>query len=171
MNRRTLLLTSWFFPHKVIRWEHAITLVYLHKADRVVDYADEIRSPSITMKTPAVIRLRRNFGKVKRGVKFSRVNIFTRDEHRCQYCAERFSASKLTFDHVTPRSCGGRTEWTNIVTACRPCNAKKANRTPDESGMFPRTLPRQPKVLPLSGPVVDLAEVPLEWRNFLVTSA
>src|SRR5690606_12093917 len=108
--------------------EDAVTLLYLGKADRVVDYADEIRSPSVTMKMPAVIRLRRSFGKVKRGVKFSRVNVFARDEHRCQYCGQRLAANKLTYDHVIPRSAGGRTEWTNIVTACRPCNARKADR-------------------------------------------
>ena len=170
MNRRTLLLTSWYFPHKVIRWEHAITLLYLGKADSVVDYGEEIRSPSVTMMVPAVLRLRRKVGKSKRGVRFSRINVFTRDGHRCQYCGERHVASKLTFDHVIPRAAGGRTEWTNIVTACRACNGRKRDRTPDESGMFPLVEPRQPKSLPLRGPVIDVHKAPREWRDFLVVS-
>ncbi len=164
---RTLLLTSWYFPHKVIRWEDAITMLFLGKADPVIHYDEQVRSPSVTVPKPAVIRLRRSLGKTKRGVKFSRVNVFTRDGHRCQYCGAHFAATKLTFDHVLPRSCGGRTEWTNIVTACRPCNGKKANRTPDESGMFPFTPPRRPTSLPLTPPRIDVASAPREWRDFL----
>ena len=170
MNKRTLLLTSWFFPHKVIRWEDAVTMLYLGKADVVIDYDEQLCSPSVSMNTPAVIRLRRSFGKVKRGVKFSRVNVFTRDGFRCQYCKGKLPMSKLTYDHVIPRSCGGRTEWTNIVTACKPCNGRKGNRTPDESGMFPSTAPRQPKSLPLIPPLIDIARAPREWRDFLVVT-
>jgi 5-methylcytosine-specific restriction endonuclease McrA len=108
---------------------------------------------------------------MKRGVKFSRVNVFSRDGYRCQYCRQHFAVTKLTFDHVTPRSAGGRTEWTNIVTACRPCNARKGSRTPDESGMFPMNHPKQPASLPLLGPAIDVAQAPQEWRDFLVVSA
>lgn len=169
-TRRTLLLTSWFFPLKVIRWEDAVTMLFLDKADRVVDYDDEIRSPSVTMKVPAVIRLRRSVGRVKRSVKFSRINVFTRDHFRCQYCGQRFAIERLTYDHVLPRSSGGRTEWTNIVTACRACNEKKRNRTPDESGMFPLQPPRAPKTLPMTAPWIDIARAPAEWRDFLVVS-
>ncbi len=171
MTKRTLLLTSWYFPLKVIRWEDAITMLYLKKADSVIDYDEEIRSPSTAMSLPAVLRLRRNIGKVKRGVKFSRVNVFTRDSFRCQYCGQRSAMSKLTYDHVVPRSCGGRTEWTNIVTACKPCNASKADRTPEESGMFPHNRPVRPKSLPLTGPVIDAARAPREWQDFLVATA
>jgi 5-methylcytosine-specific restriction endonuclease McrA len=170
MNRsRTLLLTSWYFPHKVIRWEDAVTMLFLGKVDSLIDYDEHIRSPSLLIAKPAVVRLRRSFGKTKRGVKFSRVNVFTRDGHRCQYCCRHFSASNLTFDHVQPRSCGGRTEWTNIVSACRPCNSKKGSRTPDESGMFPMNAPRRPKSLPLTPPRINVETAPNEWRDFLVT--
>jgi len=154
-----------------VRWEDAITMLYLGKADTVVAYSEQVCSPSVTMALPAVIRLRHSFGKVKRGVKFSRINVFTRDGFRCQYCRAKLPMSKLTYDHVTPRSSGGRTEWTNIVTACGPCNARKRNRTPDESGMFPMTEPIQPKSLPLTGPVIDVARAPQEWRDFLVVTA
>jgi 5-methylcytosine-specific restriction endonuclease McrA len=169
-SKRTLLLTSWFFPHKVVRWEDAITMLYLGKADAIVSYGEKVSSPSVTMDVPAVIRLRRKIGKIKRGVKFSRINVFTRDEFRCQYCGVKHPMSKLTFDHVTPRSCGGRTEWRNIVSACRPCNHRKGSRTPDESGMFPLNEPMQPKTLPLRGPVIDASRAPREWHEFLVVT-
>ena len=168
MARKALLLTSWYFPLKIVRWEDAITMLYLGKVDSVVDYDEEIRSPSTAMKVPAVIRLRRNIGTKKRGVKFSRVNVFTRDGYRCQYCNERMSGAKLTYDHVRPRCAGGRTVWTNIVTACRPCNAEKGHRTTDEAGMFPRTRPVRPKSLPLTGPRIDVETAPTEWLDFLV---
>jgi 5-methylcytosine-specific restriction endonuclease McrA len=66
-------------------------------------------------------------------ITFSRLNIYTRDRFSCQYCGARFRREDLTFDHVVPRSAGGRTSWENIVTACVPCNARKANRTPREA--------------------------------------
>ncbi len=166
--KRTLLLTSWYFPHKVIRWEHAVTMLYLEKADRVIDYDEKISSPSITMQLPAVIRLRRQFGKFKRVARFSRYNVFVRDGFRCQYCRVKLPPTKLTYDHLIPRACGGRTEWTNIVTACRPCNFRKADRTPDEAGMFPATYPRQPRSLPLVAPFIDAARAPVQWHPFLV---
>ena len=167
---RTLLLTSWYFPHKVIRWQDAITMLCLGKADRVIDYDAVVRSPSVAMAVPAVLRLKKSVRRTKRRVRFSRVNVFTRDGHRCQYCGVRFPARQLTFDHVLPRASGGRTEWTNIVTACRPCNARKRDRTPDEAGMFPLNPPRRPKSLPLTPPRINPHKAPDEWHDFLVTT-
>jgi 5-methylcytosine-specific restriction endonuclease McrA len=168
MNARTLVLTPWYFPHKVVRWEDAITLFYLGKVDVVVSYDDEIRSPSTTLRMPAVVRLKKKISTKKRGVKFSRLNVYLRDEFTCMYCATKLPISKLTYDHVRPRSRGGRTEWENIVTACYPCNAKKANKTPDESGMWPNKAPHRPTTLPLIPPLIDPATAPIEWRDFAV---
>lgn len=103
---------------------------------------------------------------MKHGAKFSRINVYTRDAFTCQYCGDRFKMRMLSYDHVVPRSAGGRTEWTNIVTACKPCNNKKGNRTCDESGMWPRSKPTQPRTLPLTGPIIDPETVPPEWRHF-----
>lgn len=166
MHTRTLVLTPWYFPHKVIRWEDAITLCYLGKVDVVVSYDDEIRSPSTTLRMPAVVRLKRRIASTKRGVKFSRLNVYVRDDFTCAYCHRKLPMSALTYDHVLPRSRGGRTEWENIVTACVACNAKKANKTPDESGMFPKTAPYRPASLPLQPPLIDPETAPIEWRDF-----
>ncbi|MFO0567184.1 MAG: HNH endonuclease [Polyangiaceae bacterium] len=166
MHTRTLVLTSWYFPHKVIRWEDAVTLVFLNKVDVVVSYDEEIRSPSTTIRMPAVVRLKRKISTVKRGVKFSRMNVYLRDDFTCAYCQKKLAMSELTYDHVHPRSRGGRTEWENIVTACMPCNTKKSNKTPDESGMWPRKRPYRPSSLPLAPPRIDPTTAPAEWREF-----
>ncbi|MBK7584519.1 MAG: HNH endonuclease [Myxococcales bacterium] len=166
MHTRTLVLTPWFFPHKVVRWEDAITLVYLSKVDVVIAYDDEIRSPSATFPMPAVVRLKRQISGQKRGVKFSRINVYVRDGFTCAYCEKKLPLRQLTYDHVLPRSRGGRTEWENIVTACTPCNAKKSNKTPDESGMWPRKRPCRPRSLPLMPPLIDPKTAPIEWRDF-----
>ena len=63
---------------------------------------------------------------------FTRFNVFLRDAFVCQYCSDRCPAHDLTFDHVVPRSRGGRTTWENVVTACGDCNLRKGSRLPRE---------------------------------------
>jgi 5-methylcytosine-specific restriction endonuclease McrA len=144
----TLLLNASFEPMKVIPWERAITLLVLEKADLVEAYDEIVRSVSAQFAMPSVVRLRRLARGRRNGVKFSRMNVYRRDEFTCQYCGEQPGPSKLTFDHVVPRARGGRTEWTNIVTACTPCNAKKAARTPAEARMALLRSPARPAYMP-----------------------
>ena len=164
--QQTLLLTHWYFPHKIVSWQDAVTLHFLGKADVVVEYDDEISSPSTTIKMPAVMRLKKKLSRTKRGVKFSRINVYTRDRFTCGYCNTQFPARQLTYDHVTPRARGGRTTWENIVTSCYACNSKKANRTPAEAKMRLSHQPYRPKTLPLTPPPMDMNRVPPEWRDF-----
>lgn len=166
MSHRTLLLNSWYLPIKVVHWHAAVKLRYEGTVDVVAEYNEEIRSPSVTWRVPAVIRLRRATS-VKKAVKFSRVNVYTRDRYTCQYCGHRFAVRLLSYDHVVPRSAGGRTVWENIVTACKPCNARKDNQTCDEAGMWPLNPPRRPKTLPLTQPLIDPEHAPAEWLPFL----
>jgi hypothetical protein len=65
----------------------------------------------------------------------SRTMVFARDRQVCAYCGGRFGASALEMEHVTPSSRGGRTVWQNVVSACRACNQRKGNRTPEAAGM------------------------------------
>ncbi len=167
MTTRTLVLTPWYFPHKVICWQDAITLMYLGKVDVVVSYDEEVRSPSTTYQLPAVVRLQKKVGARKKGVRFSRRNVYTRDDFMCGYCNQKLPMKYLTYDHVLPRSRGGRTVWENIVTACYPCNAKKANRTPAECGMRLRQPPYRPLSLPFVPPQIDPDTSPVEWRDFV----
>jgi 5-methylcytosine-specific restriction endonuclease McrA len=167
MRGRALLLTSWYFPHKIIRWQDAVRLYYQDKADIVASYDEVIRSPSTSMQMPAVVRLRRHLSKRKSGVKFSRINVYARDDFRCQYCGKRFRMRQLSYDHVVPRACGGRTTWDNIVTACRPCNSRKDDRTCDEAGMWPLKEPVRPRSLPMVSPIAGIRQPPPEWLPYL----
>jgi 5-methylcytosine-specific restriction endonuclease McrA len=167
-ERRTLLLAPWYFPMKVLRWEDAVKMIYEGTADVVVEYDEEIRSPSVTWMKPAVIRLRKLARERHRNtIRFSRINVYTRDDFCCQYCGQRFSIAKLSYDHVVPKSAGGRRTWNNIVTACKPCNLRKADRTCDEAGMWPKQPPRQPEKLRLLGPIIDPETAPEEWQDYL----
>lgn len=119
------------------------------------------------VRVPAVIRL---LGKVarKKGVKFSRINVLTRDRYTCQYCGQRLPMSDLNYDHVVPRSQGGKTVWENIVSACYACNAVKRDRTPEQAGMRLLAKPARPKSLPLAALRVDsLGAIPDAWRSWL----
>lgn len=104
-----------------------------------------IRSSRLVLVEPEVIRLNEYEGRGERSVVFSRRNIFKRDKHTCMYCGKQPPTSELTVDHVLPKSRGGKSEWTNCVLACVTCNAKKANKTPDEAKMKMRKIPTKPK--------------------------
>jgi 5-methylcytosine-specific restriction endonuclease McrA len=160
-----LLLDSTYEPLKVISWMKAITLVFSGKAEVVEESDSEIRSATSSYKMPSVIRQLARF-KRKGEVQFSRINIYLRDAWTCQYCGERKKTQELTFDHVVPRAQGGKTTWTNIVTACRPCNHGKEDKTPVQAKMKLMKQPEKPKWLPAQM-VIRLRKMPKEWEPYL----
>lgn len=163
---KTLLLSANYFPIRVISWERAIKMRFEETADVVAEYSEQVSSPSVTWKIPAVVRERR-VAKVKHAIRFSRTNVYLRDRHRCQYCGDKFAPRELSYDHVVPRCEGGKTEWTNIVASCKPCNTLKGGRDCDAAGMWPLNRPVRPKSLPVSGPAIDRSTAPAEWLAFL----
>ena len=164
---RTLLLTQGYEPIKIISWQRAMTLLMLDKVEVVEEYDTEIRGTSIMLNVPAVVRLRKAFRRFAKPVKFSRVNIYARDEYRCQYCGTKCSIDQLTYDHVTPRSRGGKTTWENIVSCCYACNAEKANRTPAEARMTLLSTPVRPSWMPAVQIRVSARSVPDAWRDYV----
>jgi len=166
MSTRTLMLTPWMAPHRVITWQRAIVLLYLGKVEVIEEYEDALVAPSITLRTPAVVRLNKGSVSTKNKVRFSRVNVFTRDGFRCQYCGERKAIDELNYDHVVPRVRGGKTVWENIVTSCYACNDRKGSRTPDEAGMKLLRKPFKPTSLPLAPVIGPGKDVPPVWRNY-----
>lgn len=164
---RTLLLTPWMTPHAIVSWQTAVTLFFLGKIEVIEEYDEEIRSPSRSLKVPAVARLKRAGSAIKRRVKFSRANVFTRDGYRCQYCGARKTMRELNYDHVLPRVQGGKTSWENIVTSCYPCNGRKAGRTPEQAGMTLLRSPFRPKTLPLTALSFELSTVPNRWLAYV----
>jgi 5-methylcytosine-specific restriction endonuclease McrA len=164
---RTLLLSQGYEPIKIIPWQRAMTLLTLDKVEVVEEYDAEIRATSMILKVPAVVRLRKTFRRHAKPVKFSRVNIYARDGYRCQYCGTRCSIDELTYDHVIPRSRGGRTTWENIVSCCYECNAVKANRTPVEAHMTLRSTPTRPTWIPSVQIRISTKSVPDAWRDYV----
>lgn len=164
---RVLLLNITYEPLKIINWRKAVTLLSLGKVEVLEEYGREIHSVSFQIKLPAVVRLLRLVRRPPKPVKFSRQNIYARDKYACQYCGETFTPEELTYDHVIPRSRGGKTEWGNIVSCCVECNRRKGGRTPQEAGMRLVQKPCRPKWLPVLKITIGIHEVPTSWRDYL----
>jgi 5-methylcytosine-specific restriction endonuclease McrA len=170
---QALLLNATFEPLKVVPWQKAITLWCQGKVEIIAEHDRVIRTVKFSFKLPSVIRLLR-FVKIKRRfdyVPFSRNNIYARDNHTCQYCAEQFPTSELTFDHVVPVAHGGRKDWENIVTCCISCNRQKGGRTPGEAGMKLLKVPRRPDKAPAIRITIELVSAPESWRDYLYWNA
>lgn len=167
VDTRTLLLSQGYEPIKVISWQRALTLLTLGKVEVIEEYDQEVRGVSVVIKVPAVVRLLRAFRRHSKPVKFSRANIYARDHHRCQYCGAKCGLGELTYDHVVPRSKGGRTTWDNIVTCCYVCNRNKANRTPAEAGLRLRSQPMRPQWIAAVTIRLSTRSMPEAWRDYL----
>ena len=129
-----------YLPLSAIQWKEAITYMWLDKVT-VLDWYDDwiVRSQSWETRVPSVIMLK-DMMRRRRQPRFSKTNIYIRDLYTCQYCNTNQTRNNLTLDHVLPLSKGGKTEWTNIVAACSPCNARKGDKT----HMKPITAPYAP---------------------------
>lgn len=124
-------------------------------------------SPSVTLAFPSIVLLTQFDRLPRRDVRFSRENVYHRDDHQCQYCGKHFVVKKLNLDHVIPRQKGGKSTWENVVTSCVPCNSRKANKLPDQAKMFPLKTPRMPRWQPLLS-VLARAELPHpSWGKFI----
>ncbi len=125
-----------------------------------------VRTVSLQIRVPRIIRLLVYDRLPAQEVKFNRRNIYARDENRCQYCGRRFATSELSLDHVIPRSLGGRATWDNLVCACIACNARKGGRTPQHASMTLVRKPSRPKRNPLLSLSLGSAAY-RSWRQFL----
>ncbi|MBA3686139.1 MAG: HNH endonuclease [Planctomycetes bacterium] len=135
------------------RWIDALSLVLAGKATPLEHYPEVVRSQHCQFNLPAVVIMRYQVKTLRRRPLFNaptRKAVFIRDNFECQYCGVRISMSAGTRDHVMPRSRGGADTLANVVTACRSCNFRKDNRTPEEAGL---TLRRKP------GPLSDEEKV------------
>jgi 5-methylcytosine-specific restriction endonuclease McrA len=141
----TLVLNADYSPLSIIpistvRWDDAIKLKYLGKAQVVEEYESWlVRSPSITMAVPSVL-VSKLYVKKKHYVRFSRYNLMLRDSFTCQYCSKTLTMNDLTIDHVVPRARGGTTSWTNCVCCCYSDNLIKGHKTT----MKPMKKPHRP---------------------------
>lgn len=172
MEPRTLVLNAYMQPHSIATWQQSIVLLVTDKIDVLESYDATVSSPSLTLQIPAVVRLRKDVSMHKKGVKFSRINILTRDKLTCCYCGHKKQPRELNYDHVIPRAKGGKTVWENIVSACKPCNSKKGNRTPAQAGMRMHFKPYKPTTLPVMQPLLlDVSKVVDIWKPYLESVA
>lgn len=165
---QTLVLNASYEVMKIVTWKKAITWFFLDKVDIIEEYSENIRTPSIEMRIPAVVKYRKLIKPKYRALKFSRANIYARDNFMCQYCTHKIIQSKLTLDHVIPRSRGGPSSWTNCVACCISCNVKKADKTPKEAGMKLLQEPRQPTQTEAFALAIRLKTItiPEVWKNY-----
>ncbi len=157
-----------YFPLSLWSWQEAVKAVFMRRVHVLSEYDRKVRSPSQEMALPSVIVLKQ-YVPASRRPAFTRFNVFLRDRFTCQYCGEALPAERLTFDHVIPRVRGGRTEWTNVVTACEPCNLSKGHRLPRDSGVWPLHPPYQPSTWELqeNGRGFPPNHLHESWRDYL----
>ena len=148
-------------PLAVLPARRAVVLVLKEKADVVASNGAIFRSERLHIDAPSVVRLR-HFVRVpyRQHAPLTRRAVFARDGWACQYCGR--AAENL--DHVLPRSRGGLHVWENVVAACRRCNAKKMDRTPQEAGFH---LARRP-FAPSDGFRLTLGSVEPGWEPYLL---
>ncbi len=168
MNSRSLLLNSSYEPIRVVSWQKAIVLWFQNKVEILEFHKDYARSAREKFQLPSVLRLKSYVRlKNKNAIRFCRENVYLRDDFICQYCAEKFSYKQLTLDHVVPASKKGEKSWTNVVTACRDCNQRKANRTPAQAQMPLLTIPKAPHWLPFVDFEFRNGQIPDNWLQYL----
>ena len=163
VNVSVLVLNQNYEPLNVCGARRAVVLLLHEKAQMLQNGRGEFHTASAAYPIPTVIRL---FHMVKRPLfirRLSRREVFWRDDFTCQYCGT--TTHQLTLDHVTPRVRGGTHAWENVVTACVPCNHRKAGRTPVQARMKLLREPRPPRVNPYHQ--FMHREIPDEWRPFL----
>ena len=175
VNKAVLVLNSSYEPVSITRAKNALKLLVKGSAAAEEDYGVEVY-PGIPL--PCVIRLR-NYKKIPIRISLlTRPNIYARDHYLCQYCGAKEGSTKiingkpvkviLTLDHILPESRGGKFSWSNLVAACKFCNLRKADRTPDEAEM---PLRKEPGRLTIHTSRYLLRLIGLEeddrWRKYL----
>jgi 5-methylcytosine-specific restriction endonuclease McrA len=181
LNTTVLVLNRSYLPIHVTTVRRAFTLIYQGTAlavngeyqtfdfdgwCRLPPDPDRIGTPRGPLRVPRVITLCGYDRVPRRHVRYSRLNIFTRDKFTCQYCGVSPHRSELNLDHVIPRSLGGRTTWENVVCSCVECNRRKGGRTPAQARLRLLRSPVRPRWTPMMHPAVATARHE-EWRPFL----
>lgn len=145
MDNKVLILNQDYSAISLCSIQKAFVLLYLEKAE-MLEKSDTgfLHSVTAIYPKPSVIRLQRYVHIPYKGIALSRHNIMKRDHFQCQYCGAN---RNLTLDHLVPRCRGGKSSWTNLITACGRCNTRKGDRTPEEAGLAIKQLPKKPSLV------------------------
>lgn len=159
---RTLVLDSSFKPVAIVSGRRGFELSLNERVQVLDHYTDHrIRTVKTSFPIPAVLRVD-YYNNRSRKFSPNRQNILLRDNYRCQYCGKQESPRELTLDHVLPRHQLGINSWTNLVTACAPCNLRKGSRTPEQANMPLLRKPTKPKDF-----FFGVNNPPEEWLPYL----
>ena len=157
------MLNQNYQPLNICNARRAISLLGRGKAELLENGRGNIRSISQVFPIPSVIRL---IYMVKRPLmrrRLSRRAVFYRDGFSCQYCGK--ATKELTLDHIVPRSRHGPHVWENVVSACIPCNHRKAGLTLPEADMRLLKEPAAPRPNPYY--LFRHRNILDEWRPFM----
>lgn len=184
LNSAVLVLNRSYLPIHVTSVRRAFSLIYQGLA-RAIDHeyqtfdfeswmelaaareaVETVGTVSGPIPVPRVIVLTAFDRIPKRHVRFSRINVYARDNFTCQYCSGRRPRSELNLDHVVPRALGGKSTWENVVCSCLACNRKKGGRTPEQAGLRLRRIPVRPRWTPLVNLMLSSVRYK-EWKPFL----
>ena len=154
-----------YLPLSILSWQEAIKATFLNRVNVVSVYDISVKSPTIKLNIPSVVVLKQ-YIKRSKSTAFNRSNIFLRDDFSCQYCG---SNGPLTFDHLIPKSKGGKTCWANVVTACISCNLKKGSKDIKSAGMKIKKLPicPSPDSLIKKGFNFKRKNFHISWNDFI----
>jgi 5-methylcytosine-specific restriction endonuclease McrA len=166
ISRKTLLLNNYYECISFITERKMLKLVVKDKVEVLSNWDDDIRWSSGSFKRPAVVKLRYNVPRVMRKKRYHKSGIFKRDRYVCQYCGRSANPSKLTIDHVRPKSMGGKKTWDNCVAACFTCNNIKGDRTPGMAGMSLLREPTAPEA-GLSNDYAVMNEKHESWEDYI----
>lgn len=185
LHTKVLILNRSYLPIHVTSVRRAFSLLYQGIAQAVneqyqtfdfdswSDLSVSVRDESIglvnrVIRVPRVILLVGYDRVPKRQVRFSRYNIYARDDCTCQYCGCKLARHELNLDHVIPRSRGGTSTWENVVCSCHDCNRRKGGKSPQEARMTLLRKPYKPKWTPFMQETFNLSRY-REWLPFLST--
>lgn len=148
MMHRVLVLNATYEPLSIVSVQRAIILLLKEKAELIEAAGERLHASHTSLPVPLVIRLV-YYVRLPHPIFLAptRKSVALRDNFTCQYCGAAPGRPLLTMDHILPRSRGGQTTWENVVIACRTCNMRKGNRTPDEAGMVLRKRAGRPHYL------------------------
>lgn len=169
-----LLLNKTYEPLHFVPRRKVLKLLAKEKVDTFVNgdgvssvwETCEVFTSSRSIKLPATLILRDRVNKRWKAPRFKRKALFNRDDWSCQYCGVALDRKAVTIDHVLPRAQGGTTTWTNCVTACRSCNKRKDDRTPEQANMRLLSQPTIPHALHFWDSHTRVTWHP-DWRIFL----
>jgi 5-methylcytosine-specific restriction endonuclease McrA len=191
-HHRTLVLNGSYKVVHIISWQRAITLLYSGSAETIMSW-DKTKNDFVyceydktvsnqdrkfVYRIPSVIRLlKSNVMPKKYQPKFSKINVFYRDDFECQYCGFTYDSNRekgrkagsvfLTIDHIIPVSKGGKTTFENCVCACSDCNLKKGDKTAEETNLKLKKKPNKPTYEILVRRKMTKRQLPEVWKNYI----